>query len=399
MRPFEGIRVLDLTHVFAGPFCTYQLAALGADVIKIEPRDNPDMTRSEGVSPASNASLYGTSFQSQNSGKRAIALNLKLAQGRDVMARLVKGADVLVQNYAGEALARLGFGYEAVRAINPTIIYCSLTGYGRTGPKAEHPAYDVVIQAFSGLMRANGTPDTTPVRVGPAMVDYGTGAQAAFAISAALFQRQQTGLGQEIDVAMLDAALMLMSSSVTDTLASGDPPEPHGNVHPAYPGYRSFETADGLLMLGAHTNEQLSRLLDVLGEGARALEVRQATRDVVREARDTYAAIIAAHLSTASADEWEARLNVARVPAARVRSLDETLAHAQIQSRSVMHDVVPQRPDGGTTKLPLAAFSYAHGTPAVDRPPPKFGEHSEAILAEVGYDQAQIEALRQADVI
>jgi len=399
MRPFEGIRVLDLTHVFAGPFCTFQLAALGADVIKIEPPENPDMTRIEGVDAASNADLYGTSFQSQNGGKRAITLNLKSTQGREVMNRLVESADVMVQNYAGEALAKLGFGYEAVRAINPRIIYCSLTGYGRTGPKAEHPAYDVVIQAFSGLMRANGTPETTPVRVGPAMVDYGTGAQAALAVSAALFQRQQTGLGQAIDVAMLDAALMLMSSSVTDTLASGEAPRPHGNIHPSYAGYRSYETAEGLLMVGAHTNLQLSRLFEVLGDRALSEEVRQSTREEVSAARDAYSAIIAKHLIKDSAQAWEVRLNAARVPAARVRSLDETLADAQVQSRSVLQNVDSHTVKDGPTKLPLTAFTYAHGTPALDRAPPKLGEHSEEVLTEIGYDQNQIATLREAGVI
>lgn len=399
MRPFEGIRVLDLTHVFAGPFCTFQLGVLGADVIKIEPPDSPDMTRVEGVNPKLNSKNYGTSFQSQNAGKRGLTLNLKSAGGRDIMTRLVKGADVLVQNYAGDALERLGFGYRDVREMNPVIIYCSLTGYGRTGPKAKHPAYDVVIQAFSGLMRANGTPDATPVRVGPAMVDYGTGAQAALAISAALFQRAQTGLGQEIDVAMLDAALMLMSSSVTDTLASGRPPEPHGNIHPDYAGYRSYETADGLIMLGAHTNEQLARLFEVLGESTRASEVRESSRDDIRELKSQDTKVIADHLRNVSADEWEARLNDARVPAARVRSLDEALDHPQVESRSATQETQSRVRGEGSVKLPLAAFSYAHGTPEIDRPPPAVGEHSEEVLAEIGYDETAIEAFRAGGVI
>lgn len=399
MRPFEGVRVLDLTHVFAGPFCTYQLAVLGADVIKIEPPDNPDMTRGEGVARELNDGLCGTNFLSQNAGKRGITLNLKTERGRAIMHQLVETADVLVQNYAGDALAKLGFGYEAATAINPALIYCSLTGFGRTGPKADHPAFDVVIQAFSGLMSANGTPTSGPVRVGPPMVDYGTGAQAALAISAALYQRQQTGLGQKIDVAMLDAALMLMSAGVTDTVTSGAPPQPHGNIHPHYPGYRTFETKDGLLMIGAFTNRQLARLFKALGENRRAEEVLRMARREIRRARDSDAALIAKHVAKRSADEWEIVLNEARVPAARVRSLDEALAHEQIESRSVLQTCTTGLHTDSPGRLPVAAFSFAHGSPALDRPPPRLSEHTEEILGELGFNEEDVAELRKTGAV
>ena len=399
MKPFEGIRVLDMTHVLAGPFCTYQLAVLGADVIKIEPPDNPDMTREEGVVPALNDTGYGTYFQAQNAGKRAISINLKDEAGRDVLRRLIETADVLVQNYAGDALEELGFGYEAVSAIRPKLIYCTLTGFGRTGPKANHPAYDVVIQAFSGLMSANGTPETGPVRVGPPMVDYGTGAQAALAISAALLQREKTGKGQRIDVSMLDAALMLMSANVTDTLTTGKPPQPHGNNHPHYAGYRTFETADGLLMVGAWTNRQLSRLLEAVGETARAAQILQVPRSEVGEMAVEDAAIISDHLKYRGADQWESILNDARVPAARVRTLDEALAHEQVRSRRVVQQAGAVQAADGPQGFPVAAFSYDHGTPALKRPPPQVGEHTDEILAELGFSNVEIGALREAGAL
>ncbi len=270
MRPFEGIRVIDLTHVFAGPFCTFQLAMLGADVIKVEGADHPDMVRFEGGDAGLNAAGMGASYQSQNAGKRAIALDLKSESGRAAMRRLIGIADVLVMNYAGEAAKRMGVDPAVTQAINPKLIHCTLTGYGRTGPKADHPAYDNVIQAYSGLMAGNGTPDTGPVRIGPAVVDYGTGAQAALAVSAALFQRERTGRGQVIDVAMVDAAMMLMAASVTDTIATGEPPARTGNINPNYAAYRTFDTAEGLLMVGAFTNAQHAALCDFLGEHARA---------------------------------------------------------------------------------------------------------------------------------
>ena len=403
MRPFKGITVLDLTHVLAGPFSTYQLAVLGADVIKIEAPDNPDMTRIETSVPGLDKALYGTYFQAQNAGKRAITLDLKTDKGREVMSRLIERADVLVQNYAGDALENLGIGYEAARAINPKLIYCSLTGYGRTGPKANHPAYDVVIQAFSGLMSANGTPETAPVRVGPPMVDYGTGAQAALAISAALFQREKTGKGQRIDVAMLDAALMLMSANVADTIATGVPPSPHGNANPKYAGYRVYETGQGQLMIGAWTNRQLSRLFKALGEAERAREVLHIERSEIAQSCPGDTNIIAGHMLSRTADEWETILNEARVPAARVRSLDETLAHPQIASRQVLQ---ANEASGGTeggmgspANLPVAAFSYEHGSPSLDRPPPRLGEHTFDVLDELGYNSDDIANMKEAKVI
>jgi crotonobetainyl-CoA:carnitine CoA-transferase CaiB-like acyl-CoA transferase len=399
LRPLEGFRVLDLTHVLAGPFCTYQLAVLGADVIKIESPDNPDMTREEGLVPELNRKGYGIYYQSQSAGKRAITLNLKTREGRELLSRLIETADVLVQNYAGDALAELGFGYEQAAAINPRLVYCQLTGFGRTGPKAGHPAYDVVIQAFSGLMAANGTPDSGPVRVGPPMVDYGTGAQAALAISAALLQRERSGKGQHIDVAMLDSALMLMSAHVIDTVTTGHAPKPYGNAHPSYAGYRTYETADGLIMIGAWTNRQLADLLRVLGETKRADDVLDTPRARIGELAEGNASCIAAHMKTRTADDWERALNEAHVPASRVRTIDEALAHEQVRSRKVMQSAGQLAHEGGPGQFPVSGFSYAHDGPAIDRPPPRLGEHTAEVLQELGLDDTAIGVLRQSGAI
>ena len=221
MRPFEGIRVLDLTHVFAGPFCTFQLAVMGAEVIKIESPNAPDMMRDEGNFDDLNELGLSNFYICQNSEKKSLSLDLKVEKDKIFFLKLLETADVLVQNYSGNSIADLGLSYKKLKKINPQLIYCSMTGFGRTGPKSEHPAYDSVIQAYSGLMELNGLKSTGPLRVGPAVVDYGTGIHAAFAISSALYRRQITGKGLEIDVSMLDSALMLMTSTVSETIATG----------------------------------------------------------------------------------------------------------------------------------------------------------------------------------
>ncbi len=399
MRPFEGVRVLDLTHVYAGPFSAFQLGVLGADVIKIEPVGRPDMVREDGLVDALNAEGYGTNFLAQNGGKRGIALDLRMEPGKEALRRLIKTADVLIQNYAGDALADLGFGYDAVAAIKSDIIYCTMTGFGRTGPKANDPAYDIVIQAYSGLMSFNGTPESGPTRVGPAMVDYGTGAQAALAISAALYQRTVTGKGQQIDVAMADAAMMLMSVNIVDTMLTGKGPNPVGNVHPDLAGYRTYDTADGLLMVGAYTNKQFVDLMNALGETARAAELARMTRPQIRAARDQDTVTLTAIFTTRTAAEWEDLLNAAHVPAARVRTVDEALAHPQRQSRAVVQTAQAKGAQPGPDTFPVAAFTYAHGSPQLDRPPPRHGEHTAEVLAELGYTQAEITGMRAAGSI
>ncbi len=399
MRPFEGIRCLDLTHVLAGPFSTFQLAVLGADVIKIEPPTNPDMTREESVIRALGEEDYGTLYLGQNAGKRAITLDLKTEKGRDILRKLVAGADVLVENYRTGKMAELGLGYEDLSSINPKLIYCSLTGFGQTGPKAKHPAYDVVIQAYSGLMVANGEENSAPVRVGPPMVDYGTGAQAALAISAALYQRGHTGKGQRIDVSMLDGALMLMSSQVTSTLCSGSSPTAHGNDHPDYAGYSAYKTKDGLLMIGAHTTRQAADIFHAIGDSALGDEVAAMSRDELRAARGRLADILTEVLQTRTAQEWEDVLNEGGVPAARVRRLEETLAGEQVAARSVLQTFEGQGGPDETRRLAVAAYSFAHGGPKLDRPPPRVGEHTEEVLAELGLGAEEIADLKSTGTV
>ncbi|MGB0900188.1 CaiB/BaiF CoA transferase family protein [Halocynthiibacter sp.] len=387
MRFLEGVRVLDLTHVYAGPFCAHQLGAMGAEVIKIEAPDKPDMTRAEGADAGGNARGYGLGYQAHAGGKKSLLLDLKAPEGQAVFAKLVASADVVVQNYTSHCLEDLGLLPEQLAQHNPKLIYCMLSGFGRTGPKANDPAYDNVIQAFSGMMASNGTQDSGPVRIGPPVVDYGTGLQAAMAISSALFARERIGQGAVIDVSMLDAALMLMSANVVGCQATGQAPRPNGNRDKEYACYGAYETAEGTLMVGAYTNAQAADLMAALGDEARAEAIAATPRAALGERVAEDEAWLEARLKEKTAAEWEDLLNAAHVPAARVRYIEETLQEAQLTGRAVLQDV------GNDLRLPGAGFIAGEATPVVNNAAPEAGADSRAVLEGLGLEAGEIEAL------
>src|SRR5689334_6749789 len=377
-RPFEGIRVIDVTHVLAGPFATYQLAVLGADVIKVEHPDEPDQSRQNGTDKALNRQNMGTSFLTQASNKRSITLDLKSEADRDILKRLVASADIFVENYRPGAFETLGLGYDALASINPRLIYASFSAFGQTGPRGGQTAYDHVIQATSGIMAMTGTADVHPIKLGAPAIDYATGMTGAFALASALFQRERTGRGQRIDMAMVDVAMILMSSHVTGYLRNGAHPKPHGNRHP-HATNGAFATKSGLVMLGASNLRQQRRLWTVL-ERPDMIKRSNDERDA-DHARET--AVLTEIMLTRTADEWEQFLQARHVPAARVRTMGEALADPHLASRGVVHrhDSAPGV-DGGFS-VPLAAFKFAHGGPRIDSPPPQLGQHNAEILAEL----------------
>ncbi len=285
MRPFEGIRVIDATHVLAGPFAAYQLGVLGADVIKIEDPNDPDQSRASGTDKALNRDLMGTAFLTQASNKRSVALDLKQERDRDILKALVKTADVFVENYRPGAFEALGLGYEELSKINPRLIYASFSAFGQNGSRGQQTAYDHVIQATSGIMAMTGTKDVHPVKIGAPAVDYMTGMTGAFALSSALYQRERTGKGQRIDMAMLDVAMIMMASHLTGYLRNGSHPKPHGNRHP-HATNGAFATKDGaLVMLGASNIRQQKRLWNVLGRPEMAKNTND-ERDADHASRD-----------------------------------------------------------------------------------------------------------------
>ena len=393
-RPFEGIRIIDITHVLAGPFAAYQLGLMGADVIKVEHPDDPDQSRDSGSDNDLNHANMGTGFLTQGSNKRAITLNLKTERGREILKKLVATADVLVENYRPGAFEALGLGYEDLKKINPRLIYASFSAFGQGGPRRVQTAYDHVIQSTSGIMAMTGTPDTNPIKIGAPAIDYATGTMGAYALSAALFQRERTGLGQRIDMAMLDVAIILMASHVTGYMRNGKHPKPSGNTT-GHATSQAYRTKDGMVMIGASNLRQQRRLWTVLERP----DMIKHTNGERHADHDREVNVLSELMLTRTAAEWEVWLQERHVPASRVRTMREALADPQIASRNILHkhENVPGIP--GSFSVPVAAFKFAHDGPKVDRPPPMFGQHNEEILTELGYGKADIAGFKAAKVI
>ena len=377
-HPFEGLLVVDFTHVLAGPACSYYLGLLGADVIKVETPYKGDAIRHRGGTDTDAAAdAMSTSYLTQGGGKRALALDL--AQPHD-LARfhtLLTQADVLVENHVPETLKRLGLDEQMLAARHPHLIHCAMTGYGRGGPQENTTAYDVNIQASCGLMDATGTEESGPLRTGAPILDYSTALAASFAVSAALFERAKTGQGSFVDVSMLETGLGLMSSTVTDFLRTGNAPARRGNLaNSRSPGAGSFPCKEGVLSLGVNEDSHVVNLARALRREDWLTDPRYADRPARKANAAQFADEIAAELSKRTAIEWEPMLQAAGVPVARLRSLPDALSSEQVRRRGYVQPL----PDG--TMVPTLPFrlggapTYAPGSAA-----PRIGEHSAEVLA------------------
>lgn len=391
----HGVRVLDLTHVLAGPFAGYQLAVMGAEVIKIESPQEPDQARYQGSDAMLNDKGMGTAFLSQASNKKSLALNLKTEAGRQVLRQLVQTADVLIENYRPGAFDALGLGYAQLSAINPQLIYCSISAFGSTGPKRELTAYDGVVQAYSGMMAMTGESGSAPAKCGAPVVDYATGTTAAMAIMAALLQRsREGGQGQFVEVAMSDVAMILSSSHLTGYLWNGSHPEQKGNRYP-FATIGCYQASDAPLMVSASNLRQQRRLWEALG---RTDLIKHNNRERVRGYAEEFKAL-SDIIATASVDHWEKVLRENRVPVSRVQRMESMLNDEHVLSRKVLHRF---NDDAGALEgltVPVAGFQLSASPLAVTTPPQEVGAQNQELLLALGYKPQDIINLRAQGVI
>jgi formyl-CoA transferase len=412
------LKVLDLSRVLAGPWCTQMLADLGADVIKVERPGFGDDTRHWGPPFMQDADGNDTSeatyFTACNRNKRSITLDMAKPEGQALILKMAAQSDVLVENFKVGGLKQYGLDYESLKALNPRLIYCSITGFGQTGPYAERAGYDLMIQASSGLMSITGAADDTPgggpMRVGVAVIDIFTGVYATSAILAALEVRHRSGAGQHIDMALLDVGMAVLANQAAGFLNTGKVPQRQGNTHPSLAPYQTFETADGVMLLAIGNDGQFARFCQAAAHPEWAADLRFAGNSLRVKHREALVAAMLPVTRSRSTAQWIALLEDKAVPCGAINDLGQAFADAQVQSRGL----IVKQPSTPTQKAKTATTSIAHGAsvvtvasplrlmqtpPVLRRAPPALGQHSDEILAELGLDAVHVAALRQAAVV
>jgi crotonobetainyl-CoA:carnitine CoA-transferase CaiB-like acyl-CoA transferase len=384
-RPLDGVRVLDLTNVLAGPYCTYHLMLLGAEVIKVEVPGRGDLARRLGPDPELNRSGLGASFLAQNAGKKSVELNLKQDDDRAAFEELATHADVLVENYRAGVLARIGFPWERLHRMNPGLVYCAISGFGQTGPMSQAPAYDQIIQGLTGMMSVTGTPETAPLRVGFPVADTVGGLTAAMAITAALAGRQRDGKGRFLDVSMLEASLSAMGWAVSNYLVSGVEPQPMGDQNATAAPSGTFDSADGPLNIAANRQEQYETLCRLVECPGLIEDPRFAERESRKLHRRELNELLNQALRRRPALEWEQILSAAGVPAARILTVAQAVSVEQIAGRGFVAEVpfppgtprpAVDRCADGMLRVSGSGVLFDGEPLTPPAPPPALGEHN-----------------------
>lgn len=406
------IKVLDLSRVLAGPWCTQILADLGADVVKIERPGAGDDTRHWGPPFLKDAQGKDTEhaayYTCANRNKRSITVDIAKAEGQALIRQLAERSDVLVENFKVGGLAHYGLDYASLKRVNPRLIYCSITGFGQDGPYAERAGYDLMVQAMSGMMSITGRPDEVPgggpQRVGVALTDIFTGVYAATAILAALEVRNRSGEGQHIDMSLLDVGMAILANQAGGFLNTGKVPQRQGNSHPSLVPYQDMPTKDGAMLLAIGNDGQFARFCEVAGHPALALDERYATNPQRVQHRDTLVPQLMEITRTRTTAEWIAALEHHAVPCGPINDIAQAFADAQVQARGLVVEQARSEPARAAEGVPLirsvASPLRLGGTPPVlHRAPPALGEHTDEVLAELGLDAARIAALRSTGIV
>lgn len=395
-KPFAGVKVVDFTRVLAGPYGSYQLALLGADVIKVESRDGDDMRFGNRSNDWEKRGLAAP-WVAVNSGKRSITLDLKKPKAIEAIKRLIEKADVVIENFRPGVMANLGLGYETLRVLNPRLIYCAVSGFGQVGPQAKTAAFDGMIQAMSGLMSITGFEANGPTRVGFAGADVMSGATAAFGVASALYQRTHTGKGQLVDVAMIDAVMGYLAQQFTEHMMTGRVHGQSANLSVTRkPTGDLYKTKDGWIVLAVMTEPQFQRLMKTVDRADALADPRfvdwptriantQALHDIIEE-----------KLKQQTSAQWVERFAKDDIPAGRVLSIPETAQLDLFQHRTVLQDVQTEH---GPIRVIGSGFRLEHGGGSVDRPPATLGQHTDEVLGEAGYTPAEIAEMRSEKVV
>src|SRR5688572_17495524 len=392
--PLDGLTILDLTRVLSGPYCTMLLADMGARVIKVEQPGRGDDTRAWGPPFVGAESAY---FLSINRNKESVTLDFKTAEGRDILERLTGRADVLVENFRPGTLSRVGFDYPAVARRHPRLVYCSISGFGQTGPRRDQPGYDAVIQAEGGLMSVTGDPDGPAYRVGVAIADLVAGLMAAQGIGLALFARERTGRGQQVDISMLDGVVSLLSYHASTYLTTGALSRRVGNQHATIAPYDTFATADGELFLAVGNDDQFQRFCKA-AELQKLLEDERFSTNPRRVANEaSLQEIIEPAMRKRKRDEWIAALADAGVPCGAVRSVPEALSDPQVSTRRMVEAV--EHAVLGSMKVLGTPIKLSDTSASVRSAPPTLGQHTDTVLAELGLSGAEITALKTRAIV